>query len=136
VSGLGILYSFIGGDDGMPNFSVQTDPEVANEPAIAAEQHEAQVEALFEAIALDRPGAQVVEAGWRMVNGLRVHDSTALFDSPAGTIVNRRVIMVHEGLPYIFAWTDRQSSWAEIDELVSRCVDSLRVAESAGTIAD
>lgn len=136
VQGMGIVVNFIGSNDGMPSFSVQTDPEARIEAQTTTEQVEAQVEALFEAIALDRPGAEVVEAGWRTINGLRVHDSLAVFASPAGPIMNRRVILVHDERPWIFAWSDRRADWDRIDELVDACVESLRQGEPQGAIAD
>jgi len=136
VQGMGIVVNYIGASDGMPNFSVQTDPGAQIEPGMPREQVDAQVEALFQAIALDRPGAEVIEAEWRTINGLRVHDSLSAFASPAGPIMNRRVILVHEQHPWIFAWSDRREDWDRIDELVEACVESLRQGEPQGVIAD
>jgi hypothetical protein len=136
MTGMGILFNYIGANDGMPNFSVQTDPEAVVDPQTSAAEVTAQVEALFAAIALDRPGAEVVHAGWRTINGLRVHDSLSAFRSPAGVIMNRRVILVHDGRPWVFSWSNRETDWDRIEALVDACVESLREGAPAGVIAD
>lgn len=136
VTGMGIIFNYIGSNDGMPSFSVQTDPEARVGPETTPAEVDAQVEALFEAIALDRNGAEVLHAGWRTINGLRVHDSLSTFASPAGVIVNRRVILVHDDRPWVFAWSDRRSDWERIESLVDACVDSLREGAPEGAVAD
>ena len=103
---------------------------------MTSEQVEAQIPALFEAVVLDQPGAEVVVAKWRTINSQRVHDSLAVCASSAGPTMNRRVILVDDERPWLFAWSDRRADWDRSDELDDACVESLRPGEPGAAIAD
>jgi len=125
VRGSGILLSYIGAPDGLPAFAVQHDPESRMPDESSDQQIDDAVEGLFQAIIEGREGYVVIDAGWREINGLRVHDSLSTYPSVAGTLEVRRLILVRDNSPFIFSWTARAEQWESLETLISMCVDSL-----------
>lgn len=132
VRGFGILHSFVGDHDGMPAFSVQHDPGSRLSDGASEADMEAAVEELFGAIVDGRPGYLIDHAGWIRVNGLRAHSSLTAYSSVAGPLVVRRLIIVRDGSPYIFAWTVDHGEWPRMAALVETCAASLRMRASGG----
>lgn len=130
VTGLGIVHSYIGDRDGLPAFAVQHDPDSTLGDEAAESQVDAAVEELFDAIIAGRPGYHVDHAGWIRVNGLRAHSSLSGYSSVAGPLMVRRLIIVREGSPFIFAWTATREEWPAVAALVEACVASLRLRDT------
>lgn len=136
VRGFGIVHSFIGDTDGLPAFSVQHDPGSRLPEEATEAEVEAAVEELFVAIVSGRPGYVVDHAGWATINGLRVHSSLSSYQTVAGPMTVRRLILTHERSPYIFAWTTERDEWQQVSALVERCVSSLQPRAEEATVAD
>lgn len=135
LHGLGVLLSYIGAADGYPRFTVQHDPEASLPETATLADAEAAIEELFEQIVELLDATQVLEAEWTEVNGIRAHRSTITWDSVAGEIRGRRLILLHGDRPVIFAWIDRNRHFPEIADLVAACMDSLRRASTSPVAA-
>lgn len=133
--GLGILLSYLGGGDGYPRFTVQHDPEASLPESATLADAERAVEDLFEELVEIMRGSEVLDAGWTEVNGIRAHRSTVVWDSVAGSIQGRRLILVHRGRPLVLAWVDRRGHFPEIADLVRDSMASLRRGGS-GPVVD
>ena len=127
-----ILLYFIGAGDGFPHFTVMSDRESALSPDAPAELTRRAAEDLFDTISARD---EILEAGWTEINGLEVHSSLAVRGSVAGKIQRRRLLLVHEGVPYILVWADYEENYPKIAELVERCVATLKLGHGPGSIA-
>ena len=128
-----ILLYFIGAADGFPHFTAMSDREAALEPdAPAARAHDA-IEELFATISADD---EISEAGWTEINGIEVHSSLSVRGSVAGRIQRRRLLLVHEGVPYILVWAHYAAHYAEVAALIEKCVESLELGHGPGSVAE
>jgi len=128
-----ILLYFIGAGDGFPHFTAMSDPEAALDPDAPADRVQAAIDDLFATISAND---EIIDAGWTEINGLQVHSSLAVRGSVAGRIQRRRLLLVHQGVPYILVWAHYAERYDEVAGLIERCVDSLELGRGPGRIAD
>jgi hypothetical protein len=127
-----ILLYFIGAGDGFPHFTAMSDSESALDPDASADRVRNAIEDLFETISTDD---EIIDAQWIEINGLQVHSSLAVRGSVAGRIQRRRLLLVHEGAPYILVWAHYEEHYPEVAELIERCVNTLKLGHGPGSIA-
>ncbi len=127
-----ILLYFIGAGDGFPNFTVMSDREAALDADASPRRIRDAIDDLFATISAED---EIIEAGWTEINGLEVHSSLAVRGSVAGRIQRRRLLLVHQGVPYILVWAHYEERYAEVAELIEQCVASLKLGYGPGRIA-
>ena len=127
-----ILLYFIGAGDGFPHFTAMSDRESALDPDASADRSRDAIEDLFATIS---SSDEILDAQWVQINGLEVHSSLAVRGSVAGRIQRRRLLLVHEGAPYILVWAHYEENYAEVADLIEHCVNSLKLGHGPGSIA-
>lgn len=132
--GYGVLVSLIGRGEGFPNFAIMTDPTHESGSDRSRAEIQADIEALFDEVTSGKKEAEVLEAGWRVINDIRVHVSTSTWDTVTGRLKARRLIFAQGGRPYILTWLERDDRYAEIEGLIERCVDSLRPQRAGAAV--
>jgi hypothetical protein len=132
LDGPSVLVHFIGGADGFPQFTAMADVESALDADAGPDDARDAVEEMFAAIAGDD---EILEAGWTRIHDIDVHSSLSVRASVAGAIQRRRLMFVHDKVPYVLAWAHFAGRYEDVAELFEKCAASLKIGRGGSRIA-